>query len=115
MRQLTRDYRISAPSIVEVHRGLSHEAERAYDELGLTVQGPRRAVEPKGAHVVNWLACHLLTLPIAERNAILRRGKAILDRHLKSDVPVKFGLEEQIKDDGGEAGGAAPGRRRRGA
>lgn len=114
MRQLTRDYRISAPSIAEVHRGLSHEAERAYDELGLTVQGPKRSVEPKGAHVVNWLACHLLTLPLEERNKILKRGKAILDRHLESDAPVKFGLDVTT-DNGGEQGGAATGRRKRGA
>jgi hypothetical protein len=106
MRQLTRDYRISVPSIVEVHRGLGHEAERAHDELGMTVQGARRAVEPKGAHIVNWLACHLLTLPVEERNKILRRGKAIMDRHLESDSPVRFAEAEGSAVDA--AGGKAP-------
>lgn len=113
MRTLTKDYQLSVPSLVEIHRGLSHEAERAHDDLGLTVQGTRRAVEPKGAHLVNWLACYFLSLPVERRNEIILEGKDILEQHQDRDAPVKFG--GAVRPRPPEEDGGSIGRKRRGA
>jgi hypothetical protein len=115
MRTLDKDCRLSAPSLLEVRRGLSHEAERAHDELGLRVQGPTRASEPKGAHVINWIACHFLALPAEERDRIMRKGKEILDLHCDSDAPVRFGGEVRPRPLPSEEDGGSTARKRRGA
>lgn len=97
MRKLDKAKQIAAPSLVEVRRAARDEAERLGDELGLSMPGERREQRPTTAYLVNWLLCWYLTRPAADREKIVREGKAVFDRHLASDTPIGFGVAEEVR------------------
>ena len=53
----------------------------------LSPTGKRTAV--RESHVVNWILARFLSLPKPQREAWLREGMAIVDRHLDKDEPYK--------------------------
>lgn len=85
MRELDHQKKVQFDSLVEIRQGLAIEAERLADT---GMKGGR--IRTKPSHLLNWLSCWFLSLPVADRERIARAGKAILDRHRASDEPLTF-------------------------
>lgn len=85
---------ITISLLTEVKAGFDQFVDHARYVMGLKHIAPKGSRQPpEYSNVANWLLAAILEMPLAQREELLRRGKASCDRRQQSAVPVYFAPE----------------------
>jgi hypothetical protein len=108
-RKFDDQKRLCINSPQEVRDGMKWEAERVATAHDIKIRGENGYWRyATGAYLVNWLICHFLTRPEAERDEMAMDGRAIFERHMALDRPLRIEIGSDPLPDSDSEGAPAP-------